>query len=194
MKNQLLKQTILIVLVWWLAIYFFVLIGLIGPYDDFDQKQMFDHLDSFYFHLEIFLHALVFGVVFSLVRELTETTVFRRKSFSTIVIVRSAFYFISIFLVGLISYGLLKASGYINADKLEFLIVNSSQAFIIALAFYYVALALFLNGIIEVYHKLGPHEWINLLTGRYQSPKNRATNILLHRFKRINRRRGEFGS
>ena len=165
------KQVFFMVIIWWLIIYFYVYIGFLGLYELFESSPMLDYFDSGYYHLEVFLQALVFGILFYLINFFTENSAVRRHSFIMIILIKSVLYIVSLTLVGFFINILFKILGFVEQDQIEYMLKSVSPNLIFPLVLYFLVAIIILNGLIEVSRKLGPEEWINLLIGRYHEPK-----------------------
>ncbi|MCR9252499.1 MAG: adenylate/guanylate cyclase domain-containing protein [bacterium] len=171
LKTLSLQQTVFNILAWWIALYFYITITIIGNYDFFEESPMMDYLQSSYIHLEIFLQGVLFGFIFSVINHLAENSAIRKKSFLSVILIKSLLYFFSLMIIALLVNLLFITMNFVNQEQIEYMLESVSYRFTLSVVLFYSSFIVILNGINEISRKLGPHEWLNLLVGKYREPK-----------------------
>lgn len=164
------KHFVLIILVWLVLYYIYFLISW-GLKDYLQEGIMLDYLGSWSVHLEVVLAALLFGVFFNIIDTVTDRTVIRRKSFGSIILVKSLLYIFMMMLVIYIVAGvfyLFKIGPFTDLQNITDVI---SAEFMISWVVYFIFTVLLLNFINQVNRKFGPGNLSRFLTGKYHKPK-----------------------
>ncbi len=165
------KQLLFNILAWWLGMYFYLLLSIIGYYPHFEGTPIAEYYDSGYIHLEIFLQSFLFGALFSVTNHIAENSFIRRKAFYLVILFKSGFYLLSMAIVGMVVNFLFLWLNIFSWDQIEYISATMDHRLFISVAAYMIIFMILLNGLIEVTRKLGPHEWFNLLVGKYHRPK-----------------------
>ncbi len=171
LKTLSLQQTVFNILAWWIALYFYITISIIGNYDFFEDSPMLDYLHSSYIHLEIFLQGVLFGFIFSVINHIAENSAIRKKSFLAIILIKSLLYFFSLLIIAMMVNFLFILMEFVDQEQIEYMLEFVSYRFTLSVVLFYASFIIILNGINEISRKLGPHEWLNLLIGKYREPK-----------------------
>jgi len=154
------------------AIYFYLIIAYYGVEEYFLEGPMKDYLNSNVVHLEVFISGIFLGILFVLIKQLTEKRFFRRKSFGFNILFKSGLYLLAIIAVGVLVYYLFLYSGLVSAVQMEAYQELLSSQFLLSILVYFGFIILLMNFMIFVNRKLGPGTLLDVLTGKYHHPRN----------------------
>src|SRR4030095_7604532 len=169
MSKSFLKETGFNLIYWIVACNLFVIYRYFGIYDYFEAKIPIEMSLMF---AEGTIVAIVFGTLLTVVDYFLDTDKFKRRSFSSITIVKSILYSIMIF-IGIVSifvtHAILTNDEMTNFMKPIYYTLTSQYP--IAIFIYGVFMSLLLNFIKQVNKKFGPGILFKLFSGKYHQPR-----------------------
>ncbi|NNG26769.1 MAG: adenylate/guanylate cyclase domain-containing protein [Ignavibacteriaceae bacterium] len=166
------KEWGFIVLGWILLMYLYSLITIWGMRHMLEDNALTEYYDSGYPHLELFLQGIVFGILFGLITTLTDRTEIRKKSFGTVILIRSGLYILSFLIVGAVTYAVFIGLGLITIKQWEEALTFLTPLYAASQIVFFTLSIIFMNFILLVSRKFGPGNMLKLLLGKYNTPKD----------------------
>ncbi len=165
------KEIIFNLIAWLIAGNLFVIFRFFGMYD-FDQYFILKKpVEMGLMFLEGNVISLVNGLLLSLVDMLLDTPKFKRRSFRSILLVKSAAYVVTMF-ISIVSIFVLHGWIISRENNLMYSINYTLQSkYTIALFLYGAFISLLINFLKEVNKKFGPGIMVKLFSGRYYNPR-----------------------
>ena len=167
-----LREWLIIILSFIVALYMYTLFSYFGVEDFIQAGVLKEYFDSNVWHLEIIISGILFGILFILINQLTEKQVFRRKSFGFNILLKSALYLFTLIIVWVVILNSFLFLGLVTEEQLEKFQSLISTTFLLSGLIYYASFILLLNFILYINKKFGPGLLIDLLTGKYYHPRN----------------------
>lgn len=135
-------------------------------------NSLIHYMSSGLQYFESVLFGIIFGSSFTLTDIITDRTFIRNRSIAFIVIAKSIFYFIAVFLTGAIIYAIYAVfemfPGNIDIDEM-YALVNTE--FVVATVLFFSIIVVVINFVLQLTRKLGFHTVKHLVTGKYSNPK-----------------------
>ncbi len=131
------------------------------------------YMYSGYQYLEATLFGLIFGLAFAFLEHITDSRIIRRHSFGQIIMIKSVFYVISIFfaftVIYLVFYSFdLYPIDIFTSDFFSYLTFES----VLSILMFILITILLMNFVLQVNRKFGPGNLVNMLLGKYATPKD----------------------
>ncbi len=172
-KNLILLKNCISVTILWVAMMYLYMYFTWWGLDEFLKVGPYtDYLHSYLIHGEILIQGVVFGILFGLINFFTDKSVIRKKSFGAIVIIKSLFYIMAVF----ISMGAVFAFYYfakaIPMETIAQMQKDLTATFIISVSVYVVLSVVFINLLIQINRKFGHGVLWRMFVGTYHKPKN----------------------
>jgi adenylate cyclase len=151
------------------AYYFFTWWGL-GPYL---RTGIFnDYMNTGYIHLEIIVQGILFGMMFGLINFLVDNTKLRRKSFGTIILVKTFLYVIAMTLSGIFVFVIYHVFSIIPAEMINSIMLDYlSISFLMSASVYLIIMVLIINFILQINRKFGYGVLFSMIIGKYHKPR-----------------------
>jgi len=131
-----------------------------------------DYFDSGLIHVELILGGIVFGVLFILINTLTDKTAIRKKSFGSVIFIKSSLYFLSFVFASLLVYAVYQIFGLFTPKQWDEFLAYIAPTSIISLVLFLIVSILLMNFFLQINKKFGPGNLFKMMTGRYHSPKD----------------------
>ncbi len=148
--------------------YFFTWWGL-KPYLG---EHVYDaYFDTGYAMLEILIQGVTFGIMFGLINLLVDNTGLSKKSFGSIILIKSLLYTAAVFLSQLVVYGVYHVFSLVPVELLKDMQDELSLSIMISMGVYFICVILLINLILQINRKFGYGEFVSMITGKYHKPR-----------------------
>ena len=175
MKSKLRIQTaewIFIIVGWIIILYFYNFISIWAYRNIMTDNPITRYFDSGLIHIELILGGIIFGSLFALINTATDKTGIRKRSFGSVIIIKSSLYFFSFIVALALVYGLYRILGLYTQEEWDEFLIYLTPSSIIALALFLIFSIFLMNFILQVNQKFGPGNLAKMITGRYHFPKD----------------------
>jgi len=164
------SEWLFVIVYWFLVFYLYYLYVFVGYGDQLIASPLTYYINSGYAYYELFIQAILFGLLFNIINTLTDQPKIRRRSLGKIILLKSSLYFIAIVfseLIVLLIFYLFDLMSYKDYGQFG---AYASVNFYISFLVYFIISSLFINFFLQMNRKVGPGNMINLLLGRYHKP------------------------
>lgn len=135
------------------------------------SSSLAKYFSSSFQYLEATLFGIFFGLFSILADEFTEKTSIRKKSFGKIIIFKSAFYILGLFLTSIFIFFIFKLFDlYPEQLTVNELLKIVSVEFFVVMFLFILIIIFMMNFIIQVNKKFGPGNLRKMITGKYHQP------------------------
>jgi len=165
------KEWLFIIAAWVGILYFFIFISYWGLRHLLKETALTEYLDSGFIHLEIVMTAIIFGALFAIINTLTDTTRMRRRSFGSIILIRSTLYLAAFLFAGFSIYLVFDSLNILTETQWQEAFNFFTPVYLLSVITYFIAAILFINFILQVNRKFGPGNLFKMTTGKYCTPK-----------------------
>ena len=150
-------------------LYYFVSWWALKPYL---KPHVFDeYFDSGFAMLEILIQGIFFGIMFGMINLLADGTALRKRSFGTIVLIKTILFFIAATLSQLIVYGIYHVFNLVPKELLYNMQKEISMPFMISMGVYFALVILLITFMLQINRKLGYGVLTSMITGKYSKPR-----------------------
>ena len=172
-KNRIATKECIIIILSWIAIYYFYFLIAFWGISPFLKDSLFSrYLSGWYVHVELISGTILFGLIFCLIDYLTDRSFIRKKSFGSIILIKSFLYgFMILFVFGAV-YGLFYVFDIGPFQTPEQLPELIEWKFIVSWLIFFVFSVVFITFMVQVNRKFGPGNLIKMITGKYHKPKD----------------------
>ena len=166
------KEWLFVIGAWLFFFYLYFFTAGWGIQDLIKEGLIRDYLLSWQAHVEISLQAILFGMLYKLVDFFVDRSRISRSSFGKIILFKSIFYSVSIFLAGLIVFAVFYTFSLKPVDELDQMFQMITLPYFISIIIYVIFCVLLLNFLSQVNRKFGPGILFKFIIGRYHYPRN----------------------
>ena len=166
-----LLQWTYLMLTWLVLFYLYYILVYWGTGALYTNTILQSYIFSYKAHVEIFLAAFIFGLLFGIINSITEIKQIRHRSFTFIVFIKSILYLVAILLVMLMIYSVFRALNIFPHDLIYSLQNISTYQLIISFSLYFIVCIILVNVVVQLDKKFGPGELKKILSGKYHQPK-----------------------
>lgn len=164
------REVIFIIVSFTLLMYFYYFITWWGLKPYLKPNLFGGYLDSGYAFLEIGIQGIVFGLLFALINIMLDRTRLRRKSFGTIILIKSILYFIAVTVSQLAVFIVYHVFSIFPVD------VNEVQSDLypsatISMLVYFTFVILLISFLQQINKKFGNGILLSMITGKYYHPR-----------------------
>lgn len=178
-KTKIAITECLIITLSWIGIYYFYyVIAFWGTSFFFVDGGIKSYLNEWYVHVEMIAGSILFGLMFCFIDFTTDRTSIRRKSFGSIIVIKSCLYLIMVLFVFGIIYGLFYLFKVGPFETPEVLLEIINLKFIISWFLYFIFSILLVTFVIQVNRKFGPGNLLKMVSGRYHKPQDEVRIFL----------------
>ena len=167
-----LTEWILIIVGWILMLYLYNFMSVWAYRHIMTDNVITEYFDSGLIHVELILGGVVFGVLFILINTLTNKTAIRKRSFGSVIFIRSSLYFLSFVFATLLVYAVYQIFGLFTSKQWDEFLIYLTPSSVISLVIFLILSILLMNFFLEINKKFGPGNLLKMMTGRYHSPKD----------------------
>ncbi len=172
------REWLITILAFIIVLYMFTLFSYFGVEHFIQNGAIKDYFDSNIWHLEVIIGGILFGILFILINQLTEKQIFLKKSFGFNIILKSTLYLIAFAIVCMSIFYLFSFFKLVTEEQLAVLQSLLSVKFILSALIFYASFILLMNFMLLISKKFGRSLLIDLLTGKYNHPKNEELTFL----------------
>ena len=165
-----LEETVITMALFMGAVYLYYIVAAWGISDHLVEGTFRKYVMGPWVHWEALITGVGFGVLLSVVNHWSESPRLRRLPFGIIVLLKSALYLLSLFLVTLLVHAALRLF-VLSGEEFNALMETVTSRFVLSAAAWLCTSIVAINFVHEVRHKVGPGNMLALLTGRYQRPR-----------------------
>jgi adenylate cyclase len=170
-RRFLYEEWLAVILMWLAAFYLYYLIAFWGTQPFLLPGPLQEYVESGYIHLELILQAFILGVLFNVTNEIVNRSAIVRRSFGSIIAIKSVLYLITIIFAGslvFIIFYVLQIKPIQQIDKFENVL---NWRYVVSLLLYISVAIIAINFIMQINRKFGPGNLIRMLLGRYHKPR-----------------------
>lgn len=150
-------------------LYYFLTWGGLKPYI---IPEVFDgYAHSNYAFLEIGLQGILFGLMFGLINYLIDSTPLRKRSFGSLILIKSILYFLAVSLSQLGVYGIYWIFDFFPVENTQEMMNAISPSLAISMGVYFILVILLINFILHINRKFGYGVLFSMLIGKYHKPR-----------------------
>ena len=175
MSNKLkirVNELVFIIIGWILMLYFYNFMSIWAYRHIMTDNVITEYFDSGLIHVELILGGIVFGALFALINTLTDKTAIRKRSFGSVIFIKSSLYFLSFVFATLLVYAVYLIFGLFTSEQWNEFLIFLTPSSVISLILFLIISILLMNFILELNKKFGPGNLLKMMTGRYHSPKD----------------------
>jgi len=134
--------------------------------------EVFDgYVHSGYAYLEIGLQGVLFGLMFGLINLLIDRTRIRKRSFGSIILIKSILYFFAVSLSQLAVFGIYWIFDIFPIEYTAEMMGVISPSLIASMSVYFILVILLINFILHINRKFGYGILLSMITGKYHKPR-----------------------
>lgn len=150
-------------------LYYFITWRGLEPYI---IPEVFDgYVHSSYAMLEIGLQGVIFGLLFGLINLLIDRTSLRRRSFGSVILIKSILYFFAVSFSQLAVFLIYWIFNIFPVEYTQEMITVISPSLIISMSVYFILVILLINFILHINRKFGYGILLSMLSGKYHKPR-----------------------
>jgi len=165
------KQWLFTILAFIAFFYMYALFSYFGIKDFIEDNVLKAYFETNAWHLEIIVTGLLFGTLFVLINQFTETKVIRKRSFGFNILIRSTLYLLALCIACLALYYTFSITGILDAEIMSNFHILLTPGLISSFVVYWVLFILLMNFLTILNYKFGPRTLIELLSGKYYHPR-----------------------
>jgi adenylate cyclase len=166
------QEWLIVIAAWLFLFYVYFLISYWGVQDFIKQGLIRDYMFSWQVHIEISTQAIVFGMLYNLVDYILDRSRLSRSTFGKIILFKSIFYSIALFLAGFMVFIIFYAFSLKPIEEIERMAQLITWPYMVSFTIYISGCILLLNFLSQVNRKFGPGNLFKFITGRYHSPRD----------------------
>lgn len=149
-------------------LYYFFTWGGLKPYI---IPEVFDgYVHSHYAFIEIGLQGIIFGLMFGIINLITDRTAIRRKSFGSVILIKSILYFLAVSLSQFLVFAIYWVFDIFPVEYTSEMMGVISTSLIVSMSLYFILVILLINFVLHINRKLGYGVLFSMLIGRYHKP------------------------
>ena len=167
-----LTEWIFIIVGWILMLYLYNFMSIWAYRHIMKDNIITEYFDSGLIHVELILGGVVFGILFILINTFTDKTAIRKKSFGSVIFIKSSLYFLSFVFASLLVYAVYQIFGLFTSEQWDEFLIYLTPSNVISLVTFLILSILLMNFFLEINRKFGPGNLLKMMTGRYHSPKD----------------------
>ena len=150
-------------------LYYFITWKGLEPYI---IPEVFDgYVHSSYALFEIGLQGVIFGILFGLINLLIDSTVLRRKSFGSLILIKSVLYFFAVSFSQLAVFIIYWVFDIFPVEYAGEMLAVITPSLIISMSMYFILVILLINFILHINRKFGYGVLFSMLIGKYHKPR-----------------------
>ena len=150
-------------------LYYFFTWGGLKPYI---IPEVFDgYVHSNYAFLEIGLQGILFGLMFGLINLLIDSTPLRKRSFGSVILIKSILYFFAVSLSQLAVFGIYWVFDIFPVEYTQEMMGVITPSLIISMSVYFILVILLINFVLHINRKFGYGILFSMLIGKYHKPR-----------------------
>lgn len=150
-------------------LYYFITWRGLEPYI---IPEVFDgYVHSSYAFLEIGMQGVIFGLLFGLINLLIDRTALRRRSFGSVILIKSILYFFAVTFSQLAVFIIYWAFDIFPVEYTQEMLAVISPSLIISMSVYFILVILLINFMLHINRKFGYGILFSMLSGKYHKPR-----------------------
>ena len=150
-------------------LYYFITWRGLEPYI---IPEVFDgYVHSSYAFLEIGMQGVIFGLLFGAINLLIDNTSLRRRSFGSVILIKSILYFFAISFSQLAVFLIYRVFDIFPVEYTIEMLAVISPSLIISMSVYFILVILLINFILHINRKFGYGILFSMLIGKYHKPR-----------------------